>query len=222
MFTRIRNKTRNIFIAGLLVFIPTSVTVYVFYLVFSKFNNVLTAPRLSKLVNLFGGQLPPYLNIPFLSIITIIILIFLLGLITTSYGGKRAVQSVESALDKIPLFRTIYQGSKSIMEALASPEKNAFRQVVLVEFPTKGTYAVGFITGDSPKGIHQTVDEEESMVNVFIPTVPNPTTGFLLMFPRKKLHPLNITAEEGFRLVLSAGTISPKDIHVISPVTERS
>ncbi len=150
-----------------------------------------------------------------LSFFATIVLIFLVGLFTTSYVGKKIVQSLEKALDKVPLFRTIYQASKNIMEALADPEKNSFRQVVLLEYPRKGIYAVGFVTRDAPSGIDE-LNKEDHLVNVFVPTAPNPTSGFLVILPRKELLPLNVSVEEGFRLIISAGTISPDDIRVLS------
>lgn len=211
----IRRKFRNTFIAGLLVLIPTAITIYAFYFVFSKLNNLLTLPRLTKIVNLFGLELPASFDIPFLSFFATIILIFLVGLFTTSYVGKKIVESLEKALDKVPLFRTIYQASKNIMEALADPEKNSFRQVVLLEYPRKGIYAVGFVTRDAPAGIDE-LNKEDHLVNVFVPTAPNPTSGFLVILPRKELLPLNVSVEEGFRLIISAGTISPDDIRVLS------
>lgn len=217
MFTKIKKKIRNTFLAGLLVLIPTAITIYVFYLIFSKLNNILTVPRLTKVVNLFGYQLPPYLNIPFLSLITTIILIFVVGLLTTSYGGRKIIQSLEKVLDKVPLFRTIYQASKSALEVLANPEKNAFRQVVLVEFPRKGAYTVGFVTGETPTAKDQLPRTEERMVNVFVPTAPTPTQGFMLILHREELVPLDVSVEEGFRLVISAGAISPKDFKVVFP-----
>ncbi len=214
MLVKVRTKLRNTFIAGLLVLIPTAITIYAFYFVFSKLNNLLTLPRLTKIVSLFGVDLPASFDIPFLSVIATIILIFLVGLLTTSYVGKKIIQSLEKALDRVPLFRTIYQATKNIMEAIANPDKNAFRQVVLLEYPRKGIYAVGFITSDTPRGIDE-LDEKDHLVNVFVPTAPNPTSGFLVILPKKELVALDLSIEEGFRLIISAGTISPKNINIM-------
>ena len=216
MIGRARAKVRNTFLAGLLVLIPTAITIYAFYFVFSKLNNMLTLPRLTKIVNLFGLELPASFGIPFLSVIATIVLIFLVGLITTSYVGKKIVESLEKALEKVPLFRTIYQASKNIIEALANPEKNAFRQAVLLEYPRKGIYAVGFVTADAPKGIDD-LQSDAHLVNVFVPTAPNPTSGFLVIIPKKDVIPLDISIEEGFRLIISAGTVSPENIRVLAP-----
>jgi uncharacterized membrane protein len=215
LIKKVRAKIRNTFLAGLLVLIPTAITIYSFYFVFSKLNSLLTLDRLTWIVNLFGLELPPSFNIPFFSLITTIVMILLVGLITTSYGGRKVVTSLEKVLEKVPLFRTIYQASKNIMEALANPEKNSFRQVVLLEYPRKGIYAVGFVTSDTPKGIDD-LKSDERLVNVFVPTAPNPTSGFLVILPKKDVIPLDISTEEGFRLIISAGTISPDNIRVLA------
>lgn len=216
MLRKIRHKIRNTFIAGLLVLIPTAITIYAFYFLFSKLNNLITISRLTKLLNLFGLELPAQLHVPFFSTIVSILFVLLVGVVTTSIAGKRIISLLEKILDKVPLFRTIYQASKNILESIANPDKNAFRQVVLLEYPRKGIYAVGFITSDTPKGIDD-LDSENHLVNVFVPTAPNPTSGFLVILPRKDVIPLDISIEVGFRLIISAGTISPDNINIVAP-----
>ena len=193
---------KKYFLTGLLVLIPLSLCVYILKIVITGADRLL-------------GLLPPQYNpgtylpfhIPGLGIIVTLVLIFLVGLVTANFVGKKVVDGIESLFAKIPLVRTIYTGAKEVVQTFIHDRPAQFRQVVLVEYPRKGIYCIAFVTG-SPKGeLASKVDGD--FLSVFIPTTPNPTSGFYILVPREEIIPLNITVEDAFKLIMSAGMSMP-------------
>ncbi len=161
---------------------------------------------------LLGKYIQPYFSREFgfyfrgLSILVCILLIFLIGFFGTNYIGRRLYPVFEGLLLKRPFFKQVYPAFKEISMFLFSPEKNiAFKQVVVVEYPRKGIYTVGFLTNESPKKISEKINE--SLCNVFIPTTPSPLTGFVILVPKKDLIYPEITVEEAIKLIVSGGVI---------------
>jgi uncharacterized membrane protein len=199
MLKRVRNKLRNIFLAGLLVIIPVSIPVLLLSFLFTRLDRFF-----SPLFKALLGY-----NIPGLGVSMTIVAIFMVGLIATNFIGKKLVGLGEQFLNKIPLVRNIYQIAKQFLETVTLTDRNSFRQVVLIEYPRKGIYSLGFITCDD---FWEAQDcTHEGIVNVFIPVTPNPTSGRLIIVPRQELIPLSMSIEDGIKVVVSGGAIVPKE-----------
>lgn len=204
----IRIKIRNIFFAGLLVILPIYITIVIISFFFNKIDNIL-APAISRLLIRFGGFAPTTeYTIHGLGFIATLVIIFLIGLLTKNMIGRRLVKLGENIVEKTPFARSIYTGAKQVLETIASTDKTAFKQVILVEFPRKGIYSLGFVTCEA-KGEIQDMTTEE-VVNVFIPTTPNPTSGFLLFVSKREIMPLSMTVEDAIKLIISGGILTPK------------
>jgi len=199
MFRRLRNKIRNIFLAGILVIIPMSIPIFLFSFIFTRLDRIF-----SPLFKTLLGY-----NIPGLGLSMTVLIIFLAGLIATNFVGKKLVSLGEHLLNKIPLVRNIYQIAKQFLETITVPDRNSFRQVVLVQYPRKGIYSLGFITCDNQWEAQEATNED--LVNVFIPVTPNPTSGRLIIVPRDELIPLSISVEEGIKMVVSGGAVVPRE-----------
>ena len=162
--------------------------------------------------NLIPKEINPNSYLPFsipgLEILLSIIFITVIGWLSLSFIGKKILQLVNETLKRIPILRTIYSAIGQMTESLA-PRKGNKKSVVLVEYPRKGSWAVGFATKDNKGEISKKTSTE--LVNVFVPTTPNPTSGFLLMFPKKEIIYLDMTFEEASKFIVSAGTSNPKN-----------
>ena len=192
-------KIRNYFIAGIVVLIPIGITVYL-----TMFFISITAKILPKEIN--PNHYLPY-DIPGIEIAISIILITFIGWLSLSFLGKRFLEITNGILKKIPILRTIYSAVLQMTETFTNQDGKK-KSVVLVEYPRKGSWAVGFATKDNVGEIKNKVQKE--LVNVFIPTTPNPTSGFLLMFPKDEVIYLDISFEEASKFIVSAGTSNPK------------
>ena len=192
-------KMRNNFIAGVVVLIPIGITVYLTVFIINISSKIL--PK-----ELNPNHYLPY-NIPGVEIIISIILITFIGWLSLSFIGKKLLEIFNNILKKIPILRTIYSAFEQMLEIFTKSEDKA-KNVVLVEYPRKGSWAVGFATKDNKGEIGK--KSKQNLVNVFVPTTPNPTSGFLLMFPKKEVIYLDMSFEEASRFIVSAGTAEPK------------
>jgi len=193
------SRFRNYFIAGIVVLIPIGITVYLTLFLISISSKILP-----KEIN--PNHYLPY-NIPGLEIIISIFIITFIGWLSLSFLGKRLLNIFNNLLKKIPILRTIYSAIGQMTESLTKNDKKN-KNVVLVEYPRKGTWAVGFATNDNEGEISNKTNK--NLVNVFVPTTPNPTSGFLLMFPKEEVIFLDLTFEEASKFIVSAGTSNPK------------
>ena len=193
------SSIRNNFIAGIVVLIPIGITLYL-TLFFIKISSKI----LPKEIN--PNHYLPY-NIPGLEILISVVLITLIGWISLSFIGKKLFDYFETILNKIPILRTIYSAVGQLTETFAK-SKSDKKSVVLVEYPRKGTWAVGFATKENKGEIRDKVGED--LINVFVPTTPNPTSGFLLMFPKKEVIFLDISFEQASKFIVSAGSTDTK------------
>ncbi len=160
------------------------------------------------------------LHIPGLGVIVTVILIFICGLVTTSYFGNRLFHFGERIVGKIPFVRSIYQAIKRIAEGLFMDKAQSFKKVVICEYPRRGVYSIGFITG-SPNGeIQKSLGRNSPCVGVYIPCALTPTTGVFVMIPSDELIEVNMTVEEAFTLIISAGIVTPPE-HLVPPVRNR-
>tara|TARA_B100000427_G_scaffold68243_1_gene54636 strand:+ start:757 stop:1377 length:621 start_codon:yes stop_codon:yes gene_type:complete len=188
-------KLRNYFITGIVVLVPIGITLYL-----TKFFISIS----SKLIpyDLNPNNYLPF-AIPGLEILLSVIFITFIGGLSLSFIGKKILQFVNDLLKKIPILRTIYSAIGQMTETFA-PNKSSRKTVVLVEYPRKGSWAVGFATKDNKGEISEKTKKE--LVNVFVPTTPNPTSGFLLMFQKDEIVYLDMTFEEASKFIVSAGT----------------
>ncbi|MCC9622823.1 DUF502 domain-containing protein [Thalassospira sp. MA62] len=148
-------------------------------------------------------------GIPGFGLLVIIIFITVVGWFTTNFAGKALIKLYERILGRIPAVRSVYGAIKQILETVLANQSNAFRQAVLLEYPRRGMWAIGFITGET-KGEVQNLTED-TVINIFLPTTPNPTSGFLLFVPRKDAVILDMTVEEAIKMVMSGGIVTPPD-----------
>ena len=193
-------KLRNYFFTGVIVLIPIGFTLYL-----SKF-----------LINLSTELVPSGLNpntylpysIPGIEIILTIIFITIVGGLSLSFLGKKFLQIIDDLFKRIPILRTIYSAIGQMTDSFRNQEGNK-KSVVLLEYPRKGSWAVGFATKENTREIKAKTNKD--LVNVFVPTTPNPTSGFLLMIPKEDLIYLDMTFEEASKFIVSAGTSSPKN-----------
>ena len=193
-------RLRNYFITGIIVLVPIGFTLYLTIFLVSISSNLIP-----KEINP-NSYLP--FSIPGLEIALSIIFITLIGFISLSFIGKKILQLINDLLKKIPFLRTIYGAIGQMTETFAN-KKGKKKSVVLVQYPRKVSWAVGFATKDNKGEISKKTHEE--LVNVFVPTTPNPTSGFLLMFPKKDIIYLNMNFEEASKFIVSAGTSNPKN-----------
>ena len=192
------SRIRNYFITGVFVLIPIGITVYL-----TLFIVKISSKILPKELN------PDYylpFNIPGLEILISILLITFIGWLSLTFLGKRLIVFIESILNRIPILRTIYSSAGQLIENFSQDKKNK-KSVVLVQYPRQGIWAVGFATKENTGKIKEAIGEET--INVFVPTTPNPTSGFLLMFPKKEVIFLDISFEQASKFIVSAGSTNP-------------
>ena len=193
-------KLRNYFITGIVVLVPIGITLYL-----TKFFISVSSNLIPKEINP-NNYLP--FSVPGLEIFLAIILITFIGYLSLSFIGKKILQLFNDLLKKIPILRTIYSAIGQMAETFA-PQRENKKSVVLIEYPRKGSWAVGFATKDNKGEISKKTNQ--NLVNVFVPTTPNPTSGFLLMFPKEELVYLDMSFEEASKFIVSAGTSNPKN-----------
>ena len=192
-------KFRNYFFAGIVVLVPLGITLY-----FTLFLINISSKILPKELN--PNHYLPY-DIPGVEIIISIFLITFIGWVSLSFIGKKLLEIFNNILKRIPFLRTVYSAIAQMIETFTKREEGK-KNVVLVEYPRKGSWAVGFATKDNAGEI--TNKTKKNLVNVFIPTTPNPTSGFLLMFPKEEIIYLDMTFEEASKFIVSAGTSNPR------------
>ncbi|MGD8559553.1 MAG: DUF502 domain-containing protein [Gammaproteobacteria bacterium] len=190
-------------IAGLLVWVPLGVTLLVVRLLVDLTDRtLLLLPARYQPEQLFG------FGIPGLGIILSVIVVLLTGMVVANLFGRKVVALWESMLARIPLISKIYHGVKQVMETVLSSDGQSFRKVMLLEYPRKGIWTLAFQTGaDSGEAQHRT---SKDVINVFVPTTPNPTSGFFLMVPRDEVIEMDMSVDDGLKMIISAGMVAPK------------
>ena len=208
MFRNIQHRLRNLFIAGLLVLLPISLTIFIITFIFQKLDNLLS-PAFVKLLILLGLPLQADQFVMGLGVVATIFIIIFTGLITKNILGKKLFRLGEIIVEKIPVARSIYSGAKQIIDAVSKSQLDAFNKVVMVEYPRKGLFSLGFVTCEARGEIQGKT--KNKVVNVFIPTTPNPTSGLLIFVPKEDITPLTMSVEEGIKLVVSGGIVTPTE-----------
>ena len=201
---------RNYLLAGLVVWLPILATLGILGFIVDLLDKTMSLlPKAYQPEQLFG------VPIPGLGVLISLIILLITGIIAKNYFGQRLVIWSELLLDRIPLVRTIYNTSKQVINAIFSTNSDAFRKVLLVEYPRKGLWSIAFQTGIGSDLLSKQTDEE--MISIYIPTTPNPTSGFLLMVPKKEVIELAMSIDEALKYTISLGVMQPASPTKLSP-----
>ena len=193
---------RRYFITGLLIWIPIAITLWVLNFVISTLDLSLSLLPAGWQPERFIGQ-----RLPGVGALLTLLVIFLTGVLTANFLGQRLLKLWEQVLARIPIFNTVYSSVKQVSDTLLSPQGNAFRKALLVEYPRRGCWTIGFLTGTPAQEIQQHI--EDDMVSLYVPTTPNPTSGFFLMVPRADTRELDMSVDEALKYVVSMGVVVP-------------
>ena len=200
-------RLRGWFFTGLLVTAPVLLTIYITWLFVDIIDGQVEALMPSGLRDYISVNAPIIGKIPGVGLLIGVIMITFIGAIAAGFLGRWLIRLGERILNRMPVVRSIYGASKQILETVLSTQSDAFREVVLVEYPRKGLWVLGFVTGATKGEVKDMMSEQT--VNVFIPTTPNPTSGFLLFCPNKDITYLDMNVEDAVKLVVSGGIVTP-------------
>ncbi len=196
-------RLRAYFLTGVIITAPFSITIYLVW----QFLTFLDTRVEGLLPERYNPESYLPFSLPGVGLVVMLAFLTLVGMLTAGLAGRTLVRLGERLLSRMPVVRSVYATLKQIFETVLAQSSRSFREVVLIEYPRRGIGAIGFVTGPT-RGEIQDRSEEE-LVNVFLPTTPNPTSGFLLFVPRKDLIHLDMTIEEGIKLVISGGIVGP-------------
>ena len=198
-------KLRKYIITGLLIWVPLGITIFVIRVLVNLMDQtIVLLPPAWRPEALFG------FNVPGLGIVVSAMVIFITGFFLTNFAGRRLIKGWESLLDRIPLVRSIYSSVKQVTRTVLSADNNTFNDVLLIQYPRKGLWTLCFKTSDSPQSFNDITDEE--LITVFVPTTPNPTSGFILFVPKHEVKKIDIDVEDALKLVMSLGVVTPENI----------
>jgi len=198
-----KKSIRSYLFAGLVVWIPIIVTFTVIRALVDLLDkSIALLPKGYQPEQLIGVHLPGF------GVIFSLVLLFVTGIIATNFLGQRLFRWSEAILDRIPLVRSIYSATKQVMETVFSSNSQAFRKVLLVEYPRKGMWTIAFQTGSASKEVCQETGKE--LVTIFVPTTPNPTSGFLMMIPKSDTKALSMSIDDALKLIISLGVMQQK------------
>jgi uncharacterized membrane protein len=195
---------KGYFITGLLVVVPLYLTVYVLTLI---------VRFMDSLVNILPRILRPDTYLPFhlpgQGIVFTVLGVFVVGVLTTNFFGQKLLGLTDRLMARVPLLSTVYNSSKQLLETFLSKEHEGFRKVVLVEFPRKGVHSMGFITGRTTGELKEKASAEATALNIFVPTTPNPTSGYYIVAKESEVIALDMSVEDAFKVLMSGGMITP-------------
>ena len=211
-------RFRRYFVAGLLVWLPLVATYLILSFTISLIDRtLLLLPPQYRPENLIGFEVPG------LGVILTLSLVMLTGVVVANYFGRHLVSAWESLLSRIPLVRTVYGAAKQITASLFADASKSFREVVLVEYPRRGLWMLAFVTGETPKEFKRVADQD--LINIYVPTTPNPTSGFYIMVPPSDVKRLSVPVEVGLKMILSAGVVNalddPEEIEKLAKDTQQ-
>ncbi|MCZ6782962.1 MAG: DUF502 domain-containing protein [Proteobacteria bacterium] len=203
----VTEATRRYFVAGLLVFAPVGITIWAIAWIIRTLDNML----LPWVLSVVYPELESPPQLPLLGAIFTFAVIILIGVIARHFFGYELLRAWERMLSRVPVARSIYGGVKQLFEAIVHPNmRSSFNRVVLVEYPRKGCYAIAFTTGLARGPVQRA--RPETLVNCFLPTTPNPTSGFYLLIPEDEVYDIDLSVEEAFKVIMSAGLVTPGDV----------
>ena len=212
------NEIRKTFLAGILVLAPIILTIYIFFLLFRTIDGILgdvVAQFIAEQLGLEGIQ--P--SIPGIGLFALVVLIFLTGTIARNYIGSKFIAVGDYIVKHIPLINRIYIAIREISEAILSEKREIFKKAVLIEYPRKGLYSIAFFTQDTQGPVQEALSED--VVSVFLPTTPNPTSGYLLFVPKTDILELDMSVEDALKLVISGGSIHLKAPESLNTIIRR-
>lgn len=210
LVTFVRNALRRYFVLGLIVFIPLIVTVKFLFAIIHFFDDILAVDR-GRFLYVVPEHYHPHqwigYSFPGLGVLFSVLCILALGALSRNYFGKKMLRWGDAVVDRIPLARSIYKVVKDMVNVYATHRDHQFSRVVLVDFPAKGVKSLGFVTGPAYAKVEALTGQ--SMVSVFMPTTPNPTSGFLMFIPAVDVIDLDMTVEDAFKIIVSGGMVLP-------------
>ncbi|MCD8563166.1 MAG: DUF502 domain-containing protein [Alphaproteobacteria bacterium] len=201
----IARRLRGYLLAGVLVTAPITLTVYLTYL----FLTFVDAKVVGLLPNDLYERYYAHTTVPGIGLLVAVTFFMTVGWLATNFLGRTVIRVSEYFVDKMPVIRTVYGVIKQILETVMASKGNAFREAVMLQYPREGIWSIGFVTGKAEGEVQRLTEHE--VVNVFLPTTPNPTSGFLLFVPKKDLIFLEMSVEEAVKLVVSAGIVNPDE-----------
>lgn len=216
VFAQFKKDVRKRMLTGLLLILPVYVTFFVVKFLFGFVGGTL-APVIKKVLHLGGVVLPKSsldeFIITFLGLILTFISLYFIGIFAANFVGKAIITYFENLLTKTPIIKNIYSSVKQIIHSISLPGKQSFKRVVLVDFPKAGTKSIGFVTGSTK------YNNEKEFITVFIPTTPNPTTGFIIFTTEDDVLDANLTVEEAFKILFSGGVLTPDRLFAAAKTT---
>ncbi len=195
----VRSHFKRYLLAGLLLWTPIAITIWVITWVFDALDNVLPVALRSEV--LFGVHVPGF------GVLVVVLFILITGFLAANLIGQKLVEVWEGVMRRIPLVRSIYSSVKQVSDTILSPNGQAFRQAVLVQYPRHGSWTIGFLTGTPSAEVAAHLPSD--CVSIYVPTTPNPTSGFFLMMPRAEVIELSIGVDAALKYVVSMGTVPP-------------
>jgi uncharacterized membrane protein len=206
----LRHKFNKYFLTGMIVLGPLALTMLVVQWIIGIMDGMILGllPEILHPKSLIGFHIPGF------GVLGTVVLVLLVGMLTANIFGRSLIAASERLLAHIPVVSGVYKLFKQMTDTLFSQEKSGFRKVVLIEYPRRGIYTVAFVTGTT-RGELQRVTTQ-SLVNVFVPTTPNPTSGFFLMLPAEEVHELRMSVDDAFKLIVSGGMVVPADREAIA------
>lgn len=192
---------RNYFISGLLFWIPLGLSIVVIKFFLELINDIVPPQYLPETLFNLEGQIPGS------GIVWVVLIIMITGVLVSNFIGRKLLGLWEKLLTKIPGFRGIYKALKQLSDTVLSPNNNSFKKAVLVEYPRKGLWTIAFQTGDYHGEVEKKIGEE--IINIYVPTTPNPTSGFFIMLPKDDVIELDMSVDEAFKLIISTGVVAP-------------
>ncbi|WP_071564457.1 DUF502 domain-containing protein [Bathymodiolus thermophilus thioautotrophic gill symbiont] len=197
-------KLSNYFIAGLLFWIPLGLSIVLIKFFLEFVDGIIPEQYLPKELLEFSNIVPGS------GIILILMIMLVTGVLVNNFIGRKVLQLWDGLLNKIPGFRGIYNALKQLSDTVLSPSSNSFKKALLVEYPRKGMWTIAFQTGDYHGEIEQKIGKD--IVNIYVPTTPNPTSGFFIMLPKKEVIELDMHVDDAFKLIISTGVVTPNNI----------
>jgi len=195
--TSFGRRMRNYFLTGLVVLLPAVISIFVLWRLFAGLDRIL-----GRYVELWFGY-----KIPGVGLVALVLIIIVIGAIASNFIGRRVIRIGEAIVARIPILRWIYRTTKQLFSTLLAERSTSFRKVVLIHYPYKGMYSMAFQTSDTAGTVEDAVDGQR-LVTLFLPTTPNPTSGFFLLVPADDVIPLDISVNEGLKYIISAGALA--------------
>ncbi len=194
-------RLRNYFISGLLFWIPLGLSIVVIKFFLELVDNLIPEQYLPQILLEFSQSIPGS------GVVWVLLIIMVTGVLVSNFIGRKLLEVWDKLLNKIPGFRGVYNALKQLSDTVFSPSGKSFKKALLVEYPRKDMWTIAFQTGDYQGEVEEKIGQE--IVNIYVPTTPNPTSGFFIMLPKKDTVELNMSVDDAFKLIISTGVVTP-------------